>query len=195
MSSLQQQDATDIETDDPETTDVAEEQAEQIEEAETPDRVPLDVVFGILKNERRRLVLEYLADHESQTSLSDLAEHIASIENDKPAAELGSQERKRVYVGLYQCHLPRMHDSGAIDFDKNRGTVASGANIDQFYEYLARAEPDPTPWSRYYLGHAGVSVALVGGAMLLGTLVNVAFAISIAGFVALALVQAARSEN
>ncbi len=161
-----------------------------------PQSVPLDVVFGILKNERRRLVLQYMAETDDQTSLSDLAEHIASIENDKAAHELDSQERKRVYVGLYQCHLPRMHDSGAIDFDKNRGTVKPGANIDQFYEYLDQPEPDQTPWSRDYLGHAGVSTVLVVSALFLfEAIVTVLFAASLAGFALLSVFHATHSPR
>ena len=169
---------------------------ESTDDEQPPQSVPLDVVFGILKNERRRLVLEYMAEMDSGTSLSDLAEHIASIENEKPANELGSQERKRVYVGLYQCHLPRMHDSGAIDFDKNRGTVEPGQNIDQFYEYLDQSEPTPRPWSKYYLGYAGVSVAAVTTSLLFyDQLVNGLFGLSIAGFAAIALVHTIRSES
>ena len=169
---------------------------ELTEEDGPPQSVPLDVVFGILKNERRRLVLEYMAETESGTSLSDLAEHIASIENEKPAAELGSQERKRVYVGLYQCHLPRMADSGAIDFDKNRGTVEPGPNIDQFYEYLQQSEPESRPWSTYYLSFAAISVAvLVGSLLFFGQLANLLFAGTIAGFAAIALAHASLSES
>jgi hypothetical protein len=172
-----------------------EEEEETSGEEEPPGSVPLDVVFGILKNERRRLVLKYMGEMGSSTSLSDLAEHIASIENDKPANELGSQERKRVYVGLYQCHLPRMHDSGAIDFDKNRGTVEPGPNIDQFYEYLDQSEPTPQPWSRYYLAYAALSVALVTSSLLFFEAAATAvFALSITGFAVLAVLQASRSE-
>lgn len=161
-----------------------------------PRTVPLDVVFGILKNQRRRLVLEYMAETDAGTSLSDLAEHIASIENDKPASELGSQERKRVYVGLYQCHLPRMHDSGAIEFDKNRGTVEPGQNIEQFYEYLEQSEPSPRPWSRYYLACAAVSLGVVTASLLaFRPLLDAAFALSIVGFAGIALVHAMQSNG
>lgn len=177
-------------------TPEAEERDDAAEIDEPVEPVPLDVVFGILKNERRRLVLEYMAEHGSGTSLSDLAEYIASIENDKPPSELGSQERKRVYVGLYQCHLPRMHDSGAIEFDKNRGSVDPGPNIDQFYEYLDQPEPSPRPWSKYYLGYALVTAGAVTSSLLFfQAAANALFAVSIAGFVALAAVHASRADG
>ncbi len=59
--------------------------------------VPFDDVFALLRRERRRRVLCYLADHDEETgpvSLSDLAEQIAAWEHDKPNAQLHSEERK-----------------------------------------------------------------------------------------------------
>lgn len=85
--------------------------------------VRLDAVFDILKNRRRRRVLQYLLQGDGTSTLGTLAEHLASIENDKPEQLLSSQERKRVYIGLYQCHLPRMDMTGVIEFDRHRGTV------------------------------------------------------------------------
>ena len=90
--------------------------------------VPLDVTFTILKNERRRRVLKYVLDAEGRVTLSDVAEHVAAIENDTTPARLGSQQRKRVYIGLYQSHLPKMDDAGVIEFDRDRGVCEVGPN-------------------------------------------------------------------
>ena len=90
--------------------------------ASPPETLSKDVLFDILKNERRRQTLEFLRE-EPTTTLSDLAEHVAALENDKPIRELTSSERKRVYVGLYQCHLPKMDDAGVIDYERSRGTI------------------------------------------------------------------------
>jgi hypothetical protein len=99
------------------------------------EALPLDTVFEMLRNERRRRVLEYL-EAEPETTLSDLAEHIAAQENDTTVRKLSSQERKRVYVGLYQCHLPKMDGSGIIDFDGDRGDVERTERADQLTPYL-----------------------------------------------------------
>ena len=131
------------------------------------NELTLDVVFDILRNERRRLVLESLEDQGGSTTLSDLAEHIGAIENGKSPTALNAQERKRVYVGLYQCHLPKMDDAGAIEFEKNRGTVELGPYAETYYQYLERETDEPPDWPVYYGAVAGVSlVALVGVAML-----------------------------
>ena len=129
----------------------SEPEAQSSDEANSP-RVSLDVIFDVLRNERRRLVMEAVEEEDGQTTLSDLAEHIGGIENDKPPTALNAQERKRVYVGLYQCHLPRMDDADAIEFDKNRGTVERGPAADAFVAYLEDEDRSDAghSWPRYY---------------------------------------------
>ena len=99
--------------------------------------LPLETVFDILRNERRQLVLGYVAvTGDDVVNIGELAEHVAAIENDVPVNALSSQQRKRVYVALYQCHLPKMGDSDVIEFDKDRGTIRLGPNADQITPYL-----------------------------------------------------------
>jgi DNA-binding transcriptional ArsR family regulator len=119
------------------TSDANEQDEATTSEAKPPEQeaLPLDTVFEMLRNERRRRVLEYL-EEESETTLSDLAEHIAARENDTTVRALSSQQRKRVYVGLYQCHLPKMDGTGIIDFDGDRGDVERTATADQLTPYL-----------------------------------------------------------
>lgn len=134
------------------------------EEAEArKERLPLDIIFEILKNRRRRRVLHHLNEREEDSiDLGSLAEHVAALENDKSIAALTSGERKRVYVGLYQCHLPKMNDAGVVDFDRNRGTIELGENADQLDEYLDIDVGDERPWPGYYLG-----ITLVGAGLFL----------------------------
>lgn len=148
----------------------------------------LDVVFNILQNRRSRLVLQAIEERDGTTTLSDLAEHIGGIENDKPSTALNAQERKRVYVGLYQCHLPKMDDAGAIEFDKNRGTVERGPMADTYHTYLEREFESSTSWARHYAGLTGVSsVALVASVALYSAMTPVVFAVTL---VALAVLSA-----
>jgi hypothetical protein len=68
--------------------------------------------------------------------IGELAEHIASIECGCPRAQLSSQQRKRVYVGLYQCHLPKMADVEVIDYNPDRGTVDLTDRSHRLLKYL-----------------------------------------------------------
>jgi hypothetical protein len=93
-------------------------------------------VFKLLSADRRQAVLLYLDTTDSTADLGELAEHIAGQECGCRPNELSSQQRKRVYVGLYQCHLPKMADAGVIEYDSNRGTVALNERSDRLLSYL-----------------------------------------------------------
>lgn len=131
--------------------------------SEDPDPLPKDVRFDILKNRRRRLVLRYAMEHENPVTIGALAEHVAAIENDKDVAMLNSRERKRAYVGLYQCHLPRMHDAGVIEFDQNRGMVSLGVHAEELLDHLGddEAESDTYPWLYAALSTVGTGAFLI----------------------------------
>lgn len=129
------------------------------------ERLPSNTIFEIAKNERRQLVLEYLASQEDPVPLGELAEHIASYENDKPVAAISASERKRVYVGLHQCHIPKMEDAKVVDVDRHEG-ISLGKHAEEVLEVLAFDGQDT--WYRYYgtiaLGGGGlVALSLLAG--------------------------------
>jgi hypothetical protein len=136
-------------------------------DADAADELGLspDLAFDLLKNERRRRVLHYLADADGQVTLGDLAEHIAALENDTTVQALTSTERKRVYVGLYQVHLPKMDDAGVVTFDRNRGTVEADEHAETLTAYLDRDEDGGRPWHRYYGGISAGSAGLYAGSL------------------------------
>jgi len=120
--------------------------------AEEP-ALALDQLFEILKNRRRREVLHYLDRNGGEATLGSLAEYIAAQENDTTVKQITSSQRKRVYVGLYQCHLPKMDDMDIVDFEKNRGTIEVGPNASLLEPYL---EPGDGERDRHRI-YAGVA--------------------------------------
>jgi hypothetical protein len=121
--------------------------------------VQIGQIFEILKNDRRRAVLRYMGEVDSEVRLGELAEQIAAWECDKDVAQITSSERKRVYVGLYQSHLPKMADVGAISYNKPRGKIEPGEHMAFFEEYLP-AESDGTE-SRLTVYHQAIIVCAV----------------------------------
>lgn len=105
-------------------------------EQDDENELSTDDVFEVLYNRRRRDVITYLRERNGSATTSDLAEHIAAKENDITVQQLSSSQRKRVYVGLYQNHLPMMDDIGVIDYEKNRGTVRLRDCATQLEPYL-----------------------------------------------------------
>lgn len=108
--------------------------------ASSEPAIELNEVFGLLKNRRRRDVLRHLAETTEEMRIGELAEQIAARECEKDVSQINSQERKRVYVGLYQCHLPKLADVGVINYNKPRGTLERGPHFDQITHYLPADE-------------------------------------------------------
>ncbi|MFC5973897.1 hypothetical protein ACFPYI_21445 [Halomarina salina] len=133
----------------------------QSDVVEEPSSLPLDTVFEILKNRRRRDILQYLWQHEGTANIGELAEHIAALENDVDVAALSSSQRKRVYIGLYQCHLPKMDDASIVAFDKHRGTVELNDAAEELTPYLTANDPEPDD-----LPTASLATALIVGALV-----------------------------
>ncbi|UIO98922.1 hypothetical protein Hbl1158_10285 [Halobaculum sp. CBA1158] len=94
-------------------------------------------LYDVLANTRRRHVIRALAD-DPPCDLGELAEYIAAIENDKPAQQLRSQERKRVYVSLYQSHLQSLADADVIRNDDQE--IRPGPTHGICYEAIQRCE-------------------------------------------------------
>jgi len=135
---------------------------------EADEELDIGKVFEILKNKRRRRVIEFLNEQEDEkTTLSVLAEHIAAEENDVEVSQITSSQRKRVYIGLYQCHLPKMDKYGIIDYQQNRGTIEL-RDVSQIDRYLE--EPNQPNSRLKLLTAVAVSAIVATGVSGLGPL-------------------------
>lgn len=140
-----------------------------------------DVVFDLLSNPRRRYILSYLRREEEPVDLVDLADEIAAWENETPVDELTSQQRKRVYVSIYQTHVPKLEDAGVVSYDRESGLVGltdRALEIDRFLQ----GEDEEPPWQLYYLGLA-IAGALFYAAVSLGVPAFAAIPEFVAGLV------------
>ncbi|WP_227374441.1 DUF7344 domain-containing protein [Haladaptatus halobius] len=136
--------------------------------SQTERAAPLsrDMVFDVLKNQRRRYALHYLKQAEETVQLSDLAEQVAAWENDTTVDAISAAERKRVYTALYQSHLPKLDDAGIVDYNQNRGIVELATAAEQLDPYLETNTGDDISWCKRYLGLAVAGFALLTAAWL-----------------------------
>lgn len=172
---------------------------EELTDQQRPTEAALtkDDIFGLLKNSRRREVTRYLLDSDDGATLDELAEHIAAKENDIPIKHLSSDQRKRVYIGLYQCHLPKMDKVGVIDYNKNRGTIEARQALHQLEPYLADDSSSESPEVELVVALAiGIAVVLgVAGIWPLGILPATAWAlVSVVGLIGVAGLHQYRSD-
>lgn len=144
-------------------------------DSETPSRasrLSKDDTFHILQNERRRRVLQYLSDTEGAVDMRDIAEQVAAWEHDTTVQQLTSDQRQRVYIALYQSHLPKLADFGLITYNRSRGVVERTPLADQIAWYLdeENATEERTgsrdDWVRYYVGVTVLSLLLIGAVWL-----------------------------
>jgi hypothetical protein len=128
----------------------------------TEGRIEPEVIHDVLRNDRRRRVIQYLKQRLEPVSLRDLSERIAELETDTSPAPRNI--RQSVYNSLHQTHLPKLDDIGIIDYDRDRKTVAlreRARDVDIYMEIITRFG---ITWSTYYrsLGVVGLlSIVLV----------------------------------
>lgn len=143
---------------------------EDLEEERT---ITLDDIFHILQNERRRQVLHHLHGVDGTVMMRDVAEAIAAWENDTTVENLHSDQRQRVYIALYQSHLPKLDDLGVIEYNQSRGYIETTPLLDEVIQYLQptteETEDQTIEASELVLSFA--PAAVVSGALLVGTAV------------------------
>ncbi len=125
-----------------------------------------DVIFQILSNRRRRYALHYLRRKEESAEIGELATQIAAWENDVIIDEVTSQQRKRVYNTLQQAHLPKLNETGFIDYDPAHGDITLTERAEPLNTYLEIVPDNNLPWSEYYFVLGCISLALLTGAQL-----------------------------
>lgn len=121
----------------------------------------LDDAFNILSNSRRRYILYYLYTRGEPATIDELAGQIAAWENEIPIESLDDTARRRVYVSLYQTHLPKLDDFGIADYDRDDGTVTLTERAEEIVRYLPVEEREQRDFTWYYVGLSAVAVALL----------------------------------
>lgn len=102
----------------------------------TKTKPKLETVFDMLKNSRRKRVVEQL-EQQPDIDLRSLSLELAKQEGDD--AEPIAKRRKRVYIALYQSHMPKLDAAGVVDFDGDRKTISTGDHFDHVVGVLQAA--------------------------------------------------------
>lgn len=84
------------------------------------ERLSTDDLFQILGNPRRRFIIRHLYRANESVDLKELAALIAADEEGTTLEAVTNEERQRVYVSLYQTHLPTLTESGLVSYDETR---------------------------------------------------------------------------
>lgn len=128
-------------------------------------QVPVDTAFEVLSNSRRRLVLSMVRKHDEPVELSTLSAAVGAHESGISPAAVDNDERKRVYVSLYQSHIPKLESAGLVEYNPEERTLEPGTAARAVDNYLGPVEP-AAQWPRLTGGLAVLSVSLFAGAAL-----------------------------
>ncbi|MFP8956811.1 hypothetical protein ACLI4Y_08785 [Natrialbaceae archaeon A-CW3] len=131
-------------------------------ESSTQSVLTPDDRFHVLQTSRRRDVLRYLHQAGNAVDIRDLTDWVAAREHETTPDQLNSSQRQRVYISLYQTHLPKLDEYRIVRYDKDRGTVEPTERIDAFVEYLEPTPDEPErQWWQPYLLVTGLGTVLV----------------------------------
>lgn len=74
-----------------------------------------NTIHDLISNQRRRHIIHTLVTEDRPVSINELATIIAGIEY--PDVERpSSKQRKRIYISLYQTHLPRLDEHNVVNY-------------------------------------------------------------------------------
>lgn len=127
-------------------------------------------IHDLLRNERRRQVIEQLQRTIGATTLRDLAEGIAEYETGESPPP--KNIRDSVYNSLHQTHLPKLDQRGIIDYDKDRKTVRLNRDARSLDAYMAVVTDFGITWSEFYRSLGTLSLFVVLAALLEAPLVS-----------------------
>lgn len=142
-----------------------------VSDAQADAKLSDDDRFYLLQSSRRRETIEYLLAVDETVRISTLARHVAAVEHGTSTAEVTSEQYQRIYVPLYQLHLPKLDEHGVIEYRKERGLVDPTPKLEVFRPYLdANGENDGQPSDEETEAQRGGDwyiAATAGGGLLL----------------------------
>lgn len=100
-----------------------------------------DVVFDLLASSRRRLLLRLLLEHDGAVPLRQLSREIAGHELGTASAAVDSDEIQRVYISLYQTHVPALEQHGIVEYDSTHRVVTLDTRHSEVLPDLAETRP------------------------------------------------------
>ncbi|QFU84937.1 DUF7344 domain-containing protein [Natronorubrum aibiense] len=108
-------------------------------------------LFDVFSNARRRRTVQYLKQRGGVADLAPLVEQVAAWENETDPDEVTRTQRRRVYISLYQTHLPMLEEHGIVDWDPDDHAIELLPGDDVFEPYLDHRLEDDRPWHRLYM--------------------------------------------
>lgn len=96
-----------------------------------PNPPPIDDVFAILANDRRRMLIRTLEMRsESELTLTELAAELCQL------TEPTETERRKIAVTLHHVHLPMLAALDVLEYDAERRVITPNETLSTLESYL-----------------------------------------------------------
>lgn len=130
------------------------------------DQLADSEVFHILGNDRRRAIVELLAEEPGHVDVSEVATEIAAAEAD--TASVPNNLYKSVYVSLQQTHLPQLEEDEVIEYDSEAKTICCGPTFSDVVAHIDGHAENGTRVLKlnFVLGVLGLAVIALTGVEL-----------------------------
>jgi hypothetical protein len=120
-------------------------------------------IHGLLANERRRAVIERLDASPGTVTVRDLSTAIAEAETGQSPPPV--RVRESVYTSLHQTHLPKLHEVGVVEYDRDRSLVHVRPAVRQVDRHMDVLNGLGITWGEYYRTLGVFGLVLVIGAL------------------------------
>jgi hypothetical protein len=134
----------------------------------TEHELTQDEIFDLLSNRRRRFVIHALKRADGPVEVSELATYVTAWERGIDPETVEYDDRRNVHTTLKRTHLPTLEEKNVIRINEDDNLVEPTPTLEDLDIYVEVIDGDEIPWSTYYVGLSGLSVA-----MLLATYVEV----------------------
>lgn len=121
-------------------------------------------IHDVLRNHRRRLVLDIVRDVDDFVSVRELSERIGAIESGLDPAPRAA--RQSAYVSLLQTHLPKLDALGIVEYEVEGRLVRAGEGLDEVTGYLETVPSDGLARAEYYAAISLLGPLIVAAAEL-----------------------------
>ncbi|MFB1065125.1 hypothetical protein [Natrinema sp. H-ect4] len=123
-------------------------------------------LFDVFSNARRRRAVQYLKRQGGSCDLAPLVQQVAAWENDTEPDDVTRTQRRRMYISLYQTHLPMLEDHDIVNWDPDGHKIELLPSEDRFEPYLDRHLENDRVWHRSYAAVTAVGVVALGLSLL-----------------------------
>ena len=99
--------------------------------------IELDTVLDVGEHKHRHVVLAALADQQQPVPTNNLTNAIVKHNHQTPLTEAADETVTQIQIALHHVHLPKLAETGLIQYDSERQLVEPTVQVDRAASHLS----------------------------------------------------------